>query len=90
MKLLLLENYDPLIILQENYILKQEDYLPSIDLPGKTVGEIYESCQDKQGQRSASIGDIIQLKSGLFIIMPIGYRKVKWGDIIDFTSISAD
>ncbi|WP_443944284.1 hypothetical protein ACJVDH_15345 [Pedobacter sp. AW1-32] len=86
MKLLLIKEYNPLIILEERYILKKENYLSAIDYPVKTIGELYTASQEDSKNRSASNGDIIQLNTGsLFIIALVGYRKVKWGDVINFT-----
>jgi len=84
--LLLLKNYNPLILLDTAYRINQDNYSPPLVIPGESLGEVYNYAQ-KHSQRSASVGDLIQLNNELYLIMPVGYKKITWGDVVNFSPL---
>lgn len=83
-KLFLLERYDPLIITNRNFTVQRHLYSEEpILVSGEHLQVVYQNGQEG-GHRSLSVGDLIELRSGLFIIMTVGFKAVKWGDRVDF------
>jgi len=85
--LLLLKNYNPLILLDTAYSIDEDKYSPPITIPGETLGEVYNYGQNHL-HRSASVGDLIQLNNELYLIMPVGYKKITWGDVVNFSPLN--
>ncbi|RZJ88716.1 MAG: hypothetical protein EOO20_12905 [Chryseobacterium sp.] len=85
--LLLLKNYNPLILLDTAYTIIQDDYSTPITIPGESLGEVYDYAQN-HSDRSASVGDLIELNNELYLIMPLGYEKITWGDVVSFSPLN--
>ncbi len=94
------KNYDPNIIFESNYLISEYDYEKVAEIDNVQLEGIYNITQNGDRDwirakniratseldncRSSSIGDIFAVNGQLSIIMPLGYKTIRWGDSVSF------